>query len=100
MDIELARKPTTEEIEQICSSAEESARAYLLSKVSLKKITDLDVTVEAEGDKPLLLFVDIAIELATTDEDLDRIVSGATDLAFSAAEAKVRELNLCMNTPA
>lgn len=100
MDIELARKPATEEIEQICSAAEEAARRYLLSKVSLKQISDLDVTVEAEGDKPLLLYVEVAIELATGNEDVGPLVSEATDIAFSFAEAKVRELNLCVEQPA
>lgn len=99
MGIELARKPKTEEIEQICSAAEEAARRHLLSKISVKRVSDLDVTVEAEGDKPLLLYVEVAIELATGNEDLDHIVSEATDIAFSAADAKVKELSLCVDKP-
>jgi len=99
MGIELNRKPATEEIEQICSAAEEAARGYLLSKVSLKQVSDLDVTVEAEGDKPLLLYVEVAIELAAGNEDVGSIVSEATDIAFSAADGKVKELNLCLDKP-
>ena len=97
MTIELIRTPTENEIEQMCTAAQEAARKHLMSKVSLKRISDLDVTVEALGDKPLLLFVDVAIELTSGDEDMAPLVDEATDLAFSAAEAKARELNLCLN---
>lgn len=100
MGIELRRKPTTEEIQQICLAAEEAARKHLLSEVSLKRVSDLDVTVEAVGDKPLVVHVDVAIELSSGDQDLDPLVDEATDRAFSAAEAKARELNLCVDTPA
>jgi len=97
MTIELIRTPTEDEIEQMCTAAQEAARKHLMSKVSLKRISDLDVTVEALGDKPLLLFVDVAIELTSGDEDMAPLVDEATDLAFSAAEAKARELNLCLD---
>ena len=100
MSIEFTRKPTTEEIEQICEAAQEAARNHLLSKVSVKQISDLDVTVEAVGDKPLLVSVDVAIELTSGDQNLEPLVDEATDMAFSAAEAKARELNLCEDTPA
>ncbi len=99
MGIELRRKPTTEEIEQICLAAEEAAQKHLLSKVSLKRVSDLDVTVEAVGDKPLVVYVDVAIELSAGNENLDPLVDEATDRAFSAAEAKARELDLCVDTP-
>jgi len=100
MGIELKRKPTEEEIEEICVAAQEAARGHLLSKVSLKRVSDLDVTVEAEGDKPLVLYVDVAVELESGDEDLSPLVDEATEVAFSAAEAKTKELNLCVDTPA
>ena len=100
MGIELRRKPTTDEIEQICIAAQEAARLHVLSKVSLKRVSDLDVTVEAEGDKPLVLYIDIAIELMSGDEDVGPLVDEATDVAFSAAEAKAKELSLCLDTPA
>jgi hypothetical protein len=100
LGIELRRKPTTEEIEQICVAAQEAARLHLLCKVSLKRVSDLDVTVEAEGDKPLVLHIDIAVELANGNDDVEPLVDEATESAFSAAEAKARELNLCLDTPA
>ncbi|MGA2627036.1 MAG: DUF3194 domain-containing protein [Candidatus Bathyarchaeia archaeon] len=100
MTIELIRAPTDEEIEQMCLAAEDAARKHLMSKIPLKRLSDLDVMIEAIGDKPLMLSVDIAIELASGNDDVDPLVDDATDLAFSAAEAKARELKLCLDTPA
>jgi predicted nucleotidyltransferase len=100
LSIELRRKPTSEEIEEICVAAQEAARLHLLSKVSLKRVSDLDVTVEAEGDKPLVLYVDVAVELEDGNDDVEPFVDEATEFAFSAAEAKAKELNLCLDTPA
>jgi len=98
MSIELRRTPTEDEIEQICVAAEEAARRQLLSILPLKRISDLDLTVEANGDKPLVLNVDIGIDVTIGDEDLQRLVLNATNAAFEAAETKVRELDLCANT--
>jgi len=99
MGIEFKREPTTEEVEQICTAAEEAARKHLLSKVPLKRVSDLDVTVDAVADKPLIVSVDVAIELTGDDQDPQALVDEATELAFSAAEAKARELKLCVDMP-
>jgi DNA-binding protein YbaB len=98
MSIELKRNPTDDEVEQICVAAEEAAKKQILSTVPLKRISDFDVTVEANGDKPLVLNVDIAIDVTIGDEDLEQLVKDATNAAFNAAEMKVRELSLCANT--
>jgi hypothetical protein len=95
VDIELRRAPTDDEIESICSAAEEAARKFILSKISLRKLEDLDLSVEGAGDKPLSVTVEIAIQTELEDPELDTIIDNATEAAFAAAEAKVRELNLC-----
>ena len=95
MDIGLRRAPTDEEIELICGAAEEAARKFILSKISLKKLEDLDLSVEGAGDKPLSVTVEIAIESELENPELTSIIDSATDAAFEAAEAKVLELNLC-----
>ena len=95
MDIELRRAPTDNEIESICSAAEEAARRFILSKISLKKLEDLDLSVEGAGDKPLSVTVEIGIRTELEDPELNAIIHNATEAAFAAAEAKVRELNLC-----
>jgi len=95
MEIQLRRKPTVDEIEEICVASEEAARRALFSKIPVKRVSDLDVTVEAVGDKPLLLAVEVGVELLIGNEDLQFLVDKATDAAFLAAEAKVKELRLC-----
>jgi len=95
VSIELRRAPSDEEIETICAAAEEGARRFILSKIPLKKLEDLNLVVEAVGDKPLSLSVEISLERQLEDHDLHTTIDGATDAAFTAAEAKVRELGLC-----
>jgi hypothetical protein len=95
VDIELRRVPTDEEVELICTAAEEAARELILSKISLKRLDDLDLSVEGVGDKPLSVTVQIAIQSELENPELDNIVDDATNAAFAAAEAKVRELGLC-----
>jgi hypothetical protein len=95
VEIGLRRAPTDEETESICSAAEEAARKFILSKISLKKLEDLNISVEAVGDKPLSVTVEVAMETNLDDAGLGTIVDEATEAAFAAAEAKVRELDLC-----
>jgi hypothetical protein len=95
VDIELRRALTDEEMESICAAAEEAARKFILSKISLKKLEDLDLSIEAVGDKPLSVTVEVAVETDLGDAELKTIIDDATDAAFAAAEAKVRELGLC-----
>ena len=95
MSIQLRRAPTDEEIEAICDAAEEAARRSILAKVPLKRLEDLSVIVEAEGDKPFSLSVEVAVETDLEDSVLEKSINDATDAAFAAAELKVQELDLC-----
>ncbi len=97
LSIELKRKPTESEIEAIVEAAEQAARRFVLSEISLKKISDLSVTVEAIGDKPLTLSVGVALELANEKLDPSKTVDEASDAAFEAAERKAKELKLCVD---
>jgi len=95
VDIELRRAPTDEEIELICTAAEEAARRSILFKIPVQKVEDLNLSIEALGDKPLSLTIEVAVETDLEDPELGTIIDSATDAAFAAAEAKVRELDLC-----
>jgi hypothetical protein len=95
VNIGLRRPPNDDEIEAICSAAEEAARKLILSRISLKRVEDLNLSVEAVGDKPLSLNIEISLDTNLEDPNLDRIVDEATDAAFAGAEAKIRELDLC-----
>lgn len=83
-----------------CAKPLKKLRRHLLSRISVKQISDLDVTIEALGDKPLVVSIEVAIELESGDLDLGPLVDEATNIAFSAADAKARELNLCEDIPA
>lgn len=95
MSIQLRRAPKDDEIEAICSAAEEAAMRYILSKISLKRLEDLNLAVEAIGDKPLSLNIEISVEAELEDPSLEMTIEKATETAIAAADAKVRELDLC-----
>ena len=62
---------TTEQIETLCSTAENAARKYILSQVSSKMIEKLDISVEAEGTKPVDLTVEINLLLTSNAKEVD-----------------------------
>ena len=62
---------TIEQIEALCSNAENAARKYILSKVPLKMVEKINISVEAEGTKPLNLTVDMDLALAQQEKDVD-----------------------------
>jgi hypothetical protein len=85
---------TSEQIEELCSIAEEAARKYALSKVSSKRIEKLDISVEAEGTKPVTLTVEIDIALSPLIKDFDvqKLVDEAVEEAFTSAKKYLEEL--------
>jgi len=85
---------TSEQIEELCAIAEEAAREYVLSKIPSKRIDTLNVSVEAEGTKPVNLTVDIDIALSPLMKDFDvqKLVDEAVKEAFTSAKKYLREL--------
>ena len=85
---------TSEQIEGLCGVAEEAARKYILSKVPSKRIETLNISVEAEGAKPLTLTVDIDIELSPLMKNFEvqKLVDEAVKEAFASAEKYLRKL--------
>lgn len=85
---------TTDQIEVLCSNAESAARKYVLSQVPLKMLEKLDISVEAEGIKPLNLTVDVDLQLAQqkTKLNLKELVDGAAKEAIKASEEFLRKL--------
>ena len=85
---------TTEQIELLCSTAEEAARKYILSKVSSKEIDRLDISVEADGSKPVNVTVEINLFLAsqTKNVDADSLVKEAVNAAHLATENFLRKI--------
>lgn len=85
---------TTEQIEILCSKAENAARKYILSKVSSKMVDRLDISVEATGSKPVT--VDVEVNLVLTPEikgvDLEALVKEATNEAHGVIEKYLRKI--------
>jgi len=88
----LNRSPTEQELETVCASAEDAARNIIFKKFDPKQITDLDITIESYGDKPLTLIVDISICPRNSNTDLTKLIDVACNEALRAADMKVKEL--------
>ena len=85
---------TTEQIERLCATAENAARKHILSKVSSKLVEKLDISVEAEGTKPVNVTVEIDLELSPKIKDFDAatLVKEAVEEAHEASENYLRKL--------
>ena len=67
---------STEQIETLCATAEDAARKLVLAKVSSKMIDKLDISVEAEGSKPLKVSVEVDLQLTPEAKDVDAEAAG------------------------
>jgi hypothetical protein len=85
---------TTEQIETLCSTAEDAARKYILLKVPLKRVDNLNISVEVEGAKPVNVKVEIDLALSPKmkDFDADTLVKEAVKEALAASESYLRKL--------
>jgi len=92
--VRLKRKLTQDEIEEICEAAENAARSHLFTKVNPKQVSDFEIAVEATGDKPLTLTVDISVFSSFPTDRLCRLIDEACDSALKAAEQKAKELGV------
>lgn len=85
---------TTEQVEELCTIADDAARKYVLSKVPQKKIDKLDISAEADGAKPLTLTVDVDIVLSPLMQNFNvqGLVDEAVKEAFASVEKYLRKL--------
>ena len=85
---------TTEQIEILCSTAENAARKYVLSKVHFKMVDRLDISVEAAGSKPVNVTVEIDLDLAPAAKDINAkmLVKEAINEAHKASENYLRKI--------
>ena len=85
---------STDQIEALCSSAENAARKYVLSKVSSKMVDRLDISVEAEGAKPVNVTVDINLVLSPEAKgiDVEMLVKEAVNEAYKSVENCLRKI--------
>jgi hypothetical protein len=92
-------KLTLEQVEILCERAEQAAREYILSKITKNRVTILNVTVNAEGTKPLTVNVDVTVVLSPLmkDFDVEALTKTATQRSFAYIEEYLRELT-CTST--
>ena len=85
---------TTEQIEMLCATAENAARKHILSKVSAKMVEKLNISVEADGTKPVNVTVEIDLELSPKMKnfDADKLVNEALKEAHKISENYLRKL--------
>jgi len=85
---------TLEQVAELCERAEQAARDYVLSKVPTSRIATLDVTVDAEGTKPITVNIDVTVILSPLMKDFDvkALTKEATKRAFARIEEDLREL--------
>ncbi len=85
---------STEQIETLCATAENAARKHVLSKVSSRMVERLDISVEAEGVKPVNVSVEINVILTPEAKGVDAqaLVNEATEEAHKAVENYLRKL--------
>jgi hypothetical protein len=85
---------TIEQVAELCEVAEGVARHYVLSKVSASRIVTLDVSVDAEGTKPVTVNVDVSVVLSPLmkDFDVEALTKEAIKRAFAHIEEYLREL--------
>ncbi len=85
---------TTEQIESLCQLAENAARKHIQDKIGTKQTERLDISVEAEGTKPVDLTVEINLVLKESAKgiDADVLVKEAVAQAHLASENFLRKL--------
>ena len=85
---------TTEQVEALCTTAENAARKHIQAKVGSKLIERLDITVEAQGTKPIDLNVEIDLILNEDANgfDVDSLVKDAVTQAHLVSENFLRKL--------
>ena len=85
---------TTEQIENLCTVAEKAAKKHVLSKVPLKMVDSLNISVEADGAKQLNLTVEVDVVLSSEMKDysLSRLAGEAAKEALRVSENYLRSI--------
>lgn len=87
-------KLTTKQIEVLCQIAETAVKRYVLSQVSLKLIERLNIIIEAKGDKPITIEIDIDFAMTSIKKSINPeiIAKNAIKEALIASENYLRQL--------
>ena len=85
---------TTEQIQRLCETTEDATRKYIFSKVSRKNVDRLNISVEADGAKPIDVTVEIDLVLSNQIKDIDaeELVKAAVNEAHKYTENYLRKI--------
>jgi len=85
---------TPKQIEKLCEIGEKAAREYVISKISPRKISELNITVDTEGRKPVMVNVEVEITLSPLMKNFDtgKLTREASEKAFASIKEYLREL--------
>jgi hypothetical protein len=88
------RELTDEQFEEVTDAAESAARKHVFSKITQKLVDRLDISIEAEGTKPVNFTVEVDLELLPEAKSVadKALVADAVAEAFKAIEAYLRKL--------
>ena len=87
-------KLTPKQLEKLCEIGEKTARQYVLSKVSSSKISALNISIDADGTKPVTVNIDVEVSLSPLMKDcnVEKLAKEATEKAFASIKDYLREL--------
>lgn len=89
------RDLTPKQLEELCELAEAAAREHVLSVLPSRKISALNVAVDADGVRPLKVDVDVDVVLSPsmTGFDPEKLTKEAVERAFASIENYLRHLS-------
>lgn len=90
---------TPEQLEKLCEIGEKTAREYVYSKVSASKISELNISIDTEGNKPVTVNIDVEISLSPLmkDYNVEKLAKEATERALASIKNYLSEL-ACKST--
>ena len=90
---------TPEQLEKLCEIGEKAAREHVYSKVSPRKVSELNIYIDTEGAKPVTISVDVEVALSPLmkDYDAEKLAKEATEKAFISIKAYLSEI-ACKST--
>lgn len=86
---------TDDQMQALSEIAEKAAGDYIQSRVPLRQISKLDITVEAIGSRPVTISVDVDLALSPLMKRTNaaQLADEAVQKAFEAIDQFLRELS-------
>ena len=87
---------STKQMEILCQATENSAKNYILSRIPQKKVEELNIIVEAYGERPLTVKVEVDIILSPKIKDMnpEPLTRLAVTEALKTSENFLRKINM------